>query len=596
MKQTFTRIAAIALLTSLYLTSNAQYNIPGSMSTSAMGANGFSTCNNCVFNISPGATLTINTGGTCTDCTFNGGSVNIASSSSVTWNGTTTFNNDTLLINKTTSFNNFTFTNDSVAVNATLSNVNNAATISGSRLGVAANMNFNSANFSNGSRSTFSSSWKMNVSNNLSIDASSFYLHSTSSIVTATIAIQNGSTIVLDGTSTSNLLQSNNALPISNSTIIMSGSAKLTAATITMSNGSTFTTSGANTITSSNNFDPTNSTVTLGGSTTVTTAYSTFKNSTFTMSGTASLTSSNTLDLKTTIATLNGNAAITTNNYTTIENNSSMVIGDGTLASTAHLYSNNTLQVLDNSQMRISNQNNYLNSNSSSFQGGTSSYTINPNTISCNYGAVTGYAHSCTAKFVYGCATINKSGAVACTSLAVADISLTAKANANAGTVTLSWTDISSSTVTGYQVQRSDDSKTWTTLNTVIAGGYTTGDYTFNDDNAPAGTIYYRIMRTDKDGSFSYSAISSVTITATLAAVKLYPNPTTGHTFFIATATTEQLVVSIYTMTGQLLTQTQLKGQTQYALQVPAQVQAGAALVVRTVSRNSSQAVTLLVR
>jgi hypothetical protein len=434
----------------------------------------------------------------------------------------------------------------------------------------------------------------MTVSNNLAINASSFYLHNTSSISAATGSIQNGSTIVMDGTSNSNLLQFSNAMPITNSTVIMSGSAKLKASTITMS-GSTFNASGANTIQSDNNFDPTNSTVSLTGSTTITAANSTFTNSALTLDGTDSLAITNTLDLKTTAATLNGNSVITTNDHTTLESNSSMIIGDGTLAGTAHLYSNNALQILDNSQMKISNGNNYLNSNSSTFHGGTTDYTISPNTISCNQGAVTGNAHSCTVKMVYGCATLNKSGALACIILAVADINLTATAGSK-GSVDLSWSDAASSAATEYRVQRSSDSKSWTTLGTVIAGGYSTGDYTFSDAGAPAGTLYYHISRIDKDGQSLYSGISTITITSSSASIRLYPNPTSGRNFFIAAPGIGQLVVDVYTMTGQLLTQTQLKGQTQYALKLPAQVSAGSVVVVRAASQSSSQTFTLLVR
>ena len=557
---------------------------------------GGSSCTACTFNITPGKTLTFNNG-TCDGCTFNGGTVAINNTVSFI-NNVTTFNNDTVLINNATTFYNASFNNDSVAVNFTLTTQNNTATFSGARLGVAADMNLNAATFSNSSRSTFSGSSKMTVNNNLIIDASSFYLHSTSSIKASGNGsiIQNGSTIVMDGTSATNLIQFDNALPINNSTFIMSGSAKIKAATITMS-GSTFNASGANTIASDNNFDPTNSAVSLTGSTTVTTAYSTFTNSTLIMAGTANLTSGNTLDLKTTAGILYDNSSITTNNYTTLENNSSLIIGDGTLASTAHLYSNNALQILDNSLMRIGNGNNYLNSNSSTFHGGTTDYTINPNTISCNQGAVTGNAHSCTPKMVYGCATLNKSGALACTVLAVADINLTTTAGSK-GSVDLSWSDAASSTATEYRVQRSSDSKSWTDLGTVIAGGYSAGDYTFSDPGAPSGTLYYRISRIDKDGQSLYSGVSTITIAATQASIRLYPNPATGRNFFIAAPTTGQLVVAVYTMTGQLLTQTQLKGQTQYALQLPVQVPAGSAvvIVIRTPSQGSSQTFTLLVR
>ena len=553
---------------------------------------GGNSCTGCTFNITPGQVLTINNG-TCDGCTFNGGTVKIKGSANFP-NNLTTFNNDTVLINKATSFYNAAFNNDSVAVNTTLSTQNNTATISGSRFGVAANMTFNAVTVSNSSSVTLTGSSLMSVNNAMTIDASNFYLHNTSSVVTATGAIQNGSTIVMDGTSASNLLQFNNTLPLTNSTIIMSGSAMIQAATITLS-GSTFTTSGSNIVTSNNDFDASASTVSLAGSTAVTAAFSTFQTSSLTMGGTANLVLTNTLDLKTSAAILNGNAYITTNNYTTLESNSSLIIGDGTGGSTAHLYSNNELQVLDNSQLKISNGNNYLNSNSSTFQGGTSHYTINPNTISCNHGAITGFSNNCTAKMVYGCATLNKSGALACTILAIADINLTATLSST-GTVDLSWSDAASSTAAEYQVQRSTGNKDWTPLGTVIAGGYTTGDYHFTDANTPAGTLYYRISRIDKDGQSSYSGTSSVTITTTAPSIRLYPNPTTGRNFFVATPTIDGLVVNIYTMTGQLLTQIQLKGQTQYVLQLPAQAPAGSAVVVRAIGRNSSQTFTLLVR
>jgi hypothetical protein len=49
-------------------------------------------------------------------------------------------------------------------------------------------------------------------------------------------------------------------------------------------------------------------------------------------------------------------------------------------------------------------------------------------------------------------------------------------------------------------------------------------------------------------------------------------------------------------MTGQLLTQTRLKGQTQYALQLPDRVPAGSVVVVRTAGQGGSQTFSLLVR
>ena len=108
MKPIFTLILSFLLAATLYQTVNAQpYNIPVSVSSSIMGATGFSTCTNCVFNLSPGVVFTINTGGHCIDLrTLTASTVcNISSSKHrhLEQYAFTTFNNDTVLINAANS-------------------------------------------------------------------------------------------------------------------------------------------------------------------------------------------------------------------------------------------------------------------------------------------------------------------------------------------------------------------------------------------------------------------------------------------------------------------------------------------------------------
>ncbi|HXO76109.1 MAG TPA: T9SS type A sorting domain-containing protein, partial [Puia sp.] len=373
------------------------------------------------------------------------------------------------------------------------------------------------------------------------------------------------------------------AVSFTNSTMAMSNSASMSnnhsitfvSSTLTQDNSASIASSGA--------FDAQSSTLTLNSS--------------------ASLASSSSLTIESgSNLFLNGASSLASSGTTTVQTNGSITIGDGSSTSTAKMTTGNSaVAIKDNSYIKISNSKNSYSSTASSpgYTYTSSTGTTTPySTANQTYNCGTGYPNACSVKAVYGCATMNGSGSLACIVLAVADINLTATAGSR-GSVDLSWSDAAASAATGYRIQRSSDGKSWIDLSTVMAGGYsTTGDYTFSDAGAPAGTIYYRINRIDKDGHALYSGISAITIAASTASIRLYPNPTTGRNFFIATPGTGQLVVDVYTMTGQLLTQTQLKGQTQYALQLPARVPAGSAIVIviRTPSQGSSQTFTLLVR
>lgn len=533
---------------------------------------GGSSCTGCTFNITPGVTLTISSG-TCEGCTFNKGIVNINGSVSFP-NSLTTFNNDTLLINSSTTFWNATFSNDSIAVNASLTTQNNTATITGSRIAASGTnaMTFNAASVTSTSI-TLSGTSKVTINNAMTLDGSAINLGGSSSFLPtgSPNAIKNGSTLNLSGTSQ---FKANNALPISGSTIAMSNSAQLSTSNLTVT-GSTITATGSNIIKSDNSFDASSSTINLSGSTAVTApASSTFQNVTMTMDGSANIKFNNDIDFKGSTITMKSSANIKTNTAR-LESNTSIVVGDGSSTSSAFLQADNSITVTDNSILALASSGNSYKTNVTYYTAGSSSYTI--------------------AKTTNGCATFDKTKELACVTLAVANIDLRAQLS-NTGAVQLSWSDPSAGAASEYQVERSSDQQEWTSLGKLIAGGYTTGEYQFSDPNAPAGTLSYRIARTDKNGQTLYSNLSTLTITVTSSAIRLYPNPATGRTVFIATPNTSEYIITVYTMTGQVLTQSQLRGQTQYALQLPSQVQPGSALVVRIAGRTAAQTFTLLVR
>jgi hypothetical protein len=298
---------------------------------------------------------------------------------------------------------------------------------------------------------------------------------------------------------------------------------------------------------------------------------------------------------------LNDTSNISASSALALENSSELFIGTGSTSSHAYLYydAGTAPSLYDNSMIKIASDSNsyqsYSNINYYSTTASTTATTINTQGTGINCGAA--HQYSCATNEIFGCATINSGGVVACTTLALADISLTA-VPAGANAVNLSWSDNLSATADHYLVQRSTDNGDWTTLATIAAGGYTAGDYRFEDPAAPTGTDNYRIARTDQNGAVLYSAISSVTIAGAAGAIGIgiYPNPVTGHTFFITTPNTEQLTVNIFTVTGQLLSRQSLQGQVQYQLLLPSRLLPGNAVIVQAITTTGKQAFPLLLQ
>jgi hypothetical protein len=588
MKPIFTRIVFFLTLTVLYQAASAQTVTTNPETWAALMGSGTATCNNCTITIPAGYTLLLNSAGTCDGCTFNGGTVNISNSFTFQ-NNATNFNNDTVLVGVSTSFYSVDFSSDSVAINASLTSQNGTATIANSRVFVntSSAVTLNEGTFTNDS---------LHLNSNLTIN------NPTDNFTGDHVDVATGVTISSQGASYTNSvfsfagtskLTDNNALTTSGTSIYMAGTASISASTISMTNG-VLDLGGTNSVSGQNGLTFTGTTVAMAGSSTMTTSgNATFQTgATLSMYVTSSLSVNNSLTVSGSDVYLYGNASVT-DNPATIENGSYLQIGNGTLDSTAHMYSQNTLTVDNTSTLAIANNNNYLRLSVSQFAGGSTSYTVGTNTISCGGG---GNEHACQTDYIYGCATLNKSGAVGCVTLALADISLTA-VPAGANAVNLSWSDGQSATADHYMVQRSTDNSDWTNLATVAAGSYTVGDYQFEDPAAPAGTDNYRIARVDQDGAFLYSAISSVTIApATAGDIRLYPNPATGHTFFIRVPDTEQVTISVFTVTGQLLLRQSLQGQTQYQVLLPSQLLPGNAVIVQAISRASTQAFPLLLQ
>ena len=97
--------------------------------------------------------------------------------------------------------------------------------------------------------------------------------------------------------------------------------------------------------------------------------------------------------------------------------------------------------------------------------------------------------------------------------------------------VQLQWQTANEINTSYFTVQRSADSKNFSSIGTIKASGNSshTNSYVYNDRNVAAllssPSVYYRIVTTDKDGSTVTGSTAMVALNAKAAALLLLPNP-----------------------------------------------------------------------
>ncbi|MFK8164846.1 MAG: right-handed parallel beta-helix repeat-containing protein [Lewinella sp.] len=80
--------------------------------------------------------------------------------------------------------------------------------------------------------------------------------------------------------------------------------------------------------------------------------------------------------------------------------------------------------------------------------------------------------------------------------------------------VGLNWNTVTETATGRYHVERKSTHRFWTEIGSVAAAGFSRSslDYEFMDEEAPAGTLYYRLRMADMDGSYTYSPIREITL------------------------------------------------------------------------------------
>jgi hypothetical protein len=98
----------------------------------------------------------------------------------------------------------------------------------------------------------------------------------------------------------------------------------------------------------------------------------------------------------------------------------------------------------------------------------------------------------------------------------------------------LFWSTISEINNDYFEVQRSIDAITFTTIQTVKSKAYqgnsmTRIEYSTKDPNPMQTTNYYRLKQFDQDGNFKYSEVLTLNRNSRIDEVYVYPNPSQGN-------------------------------------------------------------------
>ncbi len=134
----------------------------------------------------------------------------------------------------------------------------------------------------------------------------------------------------------------------------------------------------------------------------------------------------------------------------------------------------------------------------------------------------------------------------------------------------LTWTSLSEINSDHFVVERSFDGMQFTSIGKVAAQGNTQERQTYNflDQNISTGKYYYRLKIVDTDGSFEYSKLISLVV-ARAATVAVYPNPVKGNlNIDFKESISNEALVRIYSATGILVWEQNIKPDTTPVLRV----------------------------
>ncbi|MDO6433336.1 T9SS type A sorting domain-containing protein [Flavitalea sp. BT771] len=249
-----------------------------------------------------------------------------------------------------------------------------------------------------------------------------------------------------------------------------------------------------------------------------------------------------------------------------LSSGSKIVIGDGSLASTAaftvsgpslSLYGASTV-VVGNTNNAYYNWSSYSASPANSVNAATpKAYSTSSSTMNCGGPG----QHACSSPALYGPATLANGGTLPGNTLPVTLTGFTARSNGD-GTAQLTWETAMEQNASRFEIERSADGSSWSKIGSVNAKGNSASvsGYGFTDMSLLSGTSYYRLKMVDLDGSAVYSEVKAIQGTA-VSHISFFPNPAKDYVNVTLGGTSTATVnVRLVSQTGAVLQEKSVAG------------------------------------
>ena len=132
-------------------------------------------------------------------------------------------------------------------------------------------------------------------------------------------------------------------------------------------------------------------------------------------------------------------------------------------------------------------------------------------------------------------------------------------ATKNLRSAVISFVTTAESNMKAYEIQRSNDTKHWVTIETLQPKNQqsTTQKYNYTDVNLYENELYYRLKMMENDGKSSYSRTIALENKQKGNSINVYPNPVknTAQLAFNIEAEQENITLEIYNIQGQIVKQ-----------------------------------------
>lgn len=148
--------------------------------------------------------------------------------------------------------------------------------------------------------------------------------------------------------------------------------------------------------------------------------------------------------------------------------------------------------------------------------------------------------------------------------------------------IQLDWKVYSENKVKSYEIERSADARSYTTVGSLPAlyNNTSDGDYGFFDANPLPGISYYRIKNNDLDGKSAYSIVVRVNRNKSIKGLSIYPNPVLNRVVSLQGSDLARgnYKISIFAANGQEIYKQQIKhngGTISQTIELPSTISKG---------------------